>query len=324
MRDRAGAVGPSPAPSVDPNRRRFLRSSDDRILAGVAGGLGNYFNIDPIIVRIAFAVSVFFGGLGILAYLAIAVFVPGRRRHRRPGRVECRSPRPAGAGRHPRGRGGFRRLRRAGGGRGVRNRRRPRPPRRCAGRGHRHRPRGDVVQGWRPVADRAGAGADAGRRSGVRGRPRPRGRNRRPRLPAGDASRRSPPTATSSASAASRSTCAASTGGRSRSSTSTPGSAPARRSSRSRPTSASSPTPTSGAGLVRVAGQQSDGWDVDLATGAGARGRPQLRMNADVDAGEIRIVNDDDISIDKLDRLPDEPFESGQAARAANTKACAG
>lgn len=72
----AGEVGPSPAPSVDPNRRRFLRSSDDRMIAGVAGGLGDYFNIDPIIIRIAFAVSILFGGLGIVAYLAVALFVP--------------------------------------------------------------------------------------------------------------------------------------------------------------------------------------------------------------------------------------------------------
>ena len=37
---------------------------DDRVIAGVAGGLGNYFDIDPMIIRIAFAVSVLFGGLG--------------------------------------------------------------------------------------------------------------------------------------------------------------------------------------------------------------------------------------------------------------------
>jgi phage shock protein PspC (stress-responsive transcriptional regulator) len=56
--------------------RRLLRSRDDRMIAGVAGGLGRYFNVDPVIFRLAFAVSVFFGGLGILAYLAFALFVP--------------------------------------------------------------------------------------------------------------------------------------------------------------------------------------------------------------------------------------------------------
>lgn len=60
----------------DPGPRRLLRSRNDRVIAGVAGGLGEYFAIDPIIVRIAFAVSILIGGLGLLAYAALALFVP--------------------------------------------------------------------------------------------------------------------------------------------------------------------------------------------------------------------------------------------------------
>jgi phage shock protein PspC (stress-responsive transcriptional regulator) len=56
--------------------RRLRRSSRDRILLGVAGGLGRYFRIDPVIVRIGFVISLFFGGLGALAYLLLAIFVP--------------------------------------------------------------------------------------------------------------------------------------------------------------------------------------------------------------------------------------------------------
>ena len=56
--------------------KRLLRSGDDRMIAGVAGGLGRYFQVDPVIFRIGFAVSVFFGGLGVLAYLALWLFVP--------------------------------------------------------------------------------------------------------------------------------------------------------------------------------------------------------------------------------------------------------
>jgi phage shock protein PspC (stress-responsive transcriptional regulator) len=73
--------------------RRLRRSSDDRMLLGVAGGLGRYFAIDPIIFRIAFGISVFFGGIGLLVYALFALFVPtdgepdwaqrlGRRLHR--------------------------------------------------------------------------------------------------------------------------------------------------------------------------------------------------------------------------------------------------
>jgi phage shock protein PspC (stress-responsive transcriptional regulator) len=69
--------------------KRLLRSRDDRMIAGVAGGLGRYFNVDPVIFRLGFAVSVFFGGLGILAYLAFALFVPSEAQE---GEEEARAP----------------------------------------------------------------------------------------------------------------------------------------------------------------------------------------------------------------------------------------
>lgn len=72
----ADEVPTTPAPTVRRSPRRFLRSRDDRIIAGVGSGLGSYFDIDPVIIRIGFAVSVLFGGLGVLAYLALALFVP--------------------------------------------------------------------------------------------------------------------------------------------------------------------------------------------------------------------------------------------------------
>jgi phage shock protein PspC (stress-responsive transcriptional regulator) len=68
---------PEPRPAPEPPRqRRLMRSRNDRMIAGVAGGLAQYFAVDPVIVRIGFAISVFFGGLGVLAYLALAIFVP--------------------------------------------------------------------------------------------------------------------------------------------------------------------------------------------------------------------------------------------------------
>lgn len=56
--------------------RRLLRSRGDRVIAGVSGGLGRYFDVDPVIIRIAFAVSILFGGLGVIAYIAAILFVP--------------------------------------------------------------------------------------------------------------------------------------------------------------------------------------------------------------------------------------------------------
>jgi phage shock protein PspC (stress-responsive transcriptional regulator) len=67
---------PPPPPPPDHNPRRLTRSRDDRVLAGVSGGLGSYFGVDPVIFRIGFALSIFFGGLGVFAYLLLAVFVP--------------------------------------------------------------------------------------------------------------------------------------------------------------------------------------------------------------------------------------------------------
>lgn len=59
-----------------PQTQRLFRSSSDRLVAGVAGGLGHYFDVDPVVFRIGFAVSVLVGGVGILAYAMLALFVP--------------------------------------------------------------------------------------------------------------------------------------------------------------------------------------------------------------------------------------------------------
>lgn len=58
---------------------RLYRSRDDRIIAGVAGGLAAHLNIDPSIVRILWVVLVpLTGGLIILLYLVMAAIVPGQ------------------------------------------------------------------------------------------------------------------------------------------------------------------------------------------------------------------------------------------------------
>lgn len=72
---RLPAAGSAPEPDA-PRKRRLLRSRSDRMLGGVAGGLAEYFRVDAVIFRIGFAVTILFGGLGILSYLALLVFVP--------------------------------------------------------------------------------------------------------------------------------------------------------------------------------------------------------------------------------------------------------
>lgn len=70
------ATTPTPEPPAGASSRRLTRSSSDRVIAGVAGGLGRYFSIDPVVVRIVFIVGAFFGGAGVIAYGAAWLLVP--------------------------------------------------------------------------------------------------------------------------------------------------------------------------------------------------------------------------------------------------------
>jgi phage shock protein PspC (stress-responsive transcriptional regulator) len=62
---------------VTPPPRRILRSREDRVLAGVCGGLGRYFGVDPTLFRVAAVVLVLLGGAGVLLYLAAVLLIPG-------------------------------------------------------------------------------------------------------------------------------------------------------------------------------------------------------------------------------------------------------
>jgi phage shock protein PspC (stress-responsive transcriptional regulator) len=67
------ATTPIPEPPVT---RRLTRSSSDRVIAGVAGGLGRYIGVDAVVVRLAMIVLAFFGGVGLVAYIAAWLIVP--------------------------------------------------------------------------------------------------------------------------------------------------------------------------------------------------------------------------------------------------------
>ena len=56
--------------------RRLLRSKTNRVIAGVCGGLGEYLNIDPTLLRIGLALLVFAGGFGAAAYLVLWLIMP--------------------------------------------------------------------------------------------------------------------------------------------------------------------------------------------------------------------------------------------------------
>jgi phage shock protein C len=59
-----------------PETKRLYRSTRDRMIGGVAGGLAEYLDTDPTIIRLAFALSILLGGAGIVAYLIFWIVMP--------------------------------------------------------------------------------------------------------------------------------------------------------------------------------------------------------------------------------------------------------
>ena len=55
---------------------KLYRSRDSRVIGGVAGGLGEYFDIDPVIVRLIFIIFGFAVGNGLLAYIIAWILIP--------------------------------------------------------------------------------------------------------------------------------------------------------------------------------------------------------------------------------------------------------
>ena len=71
-----GCVAFADAFHMTTETKKLTRSSSDRVIAGVAGGLGRYFNVDPVVARLVFIVLVFLGGAGFLVYGAAWLLVP--------------------------------------------------------------------------------------------------------------------------------------------------------------------------------------------------------------------------------------------------------
>ena len=59
--------------------KRLYRSYEHKMIAGVCGGLGEYFDMDPTIVRLIVVAAALIGGSGLLAYLLAWIIIPQRR-----------------------------------------------------------------------------------------------------------------------------------------------------------------------------------------------------------------------------------------------------
>jgi phage shock protein PspC (stress-responsive transcriptional regulator) len=58
------------------SERRLMRSTRERKIAGVAGGVAEYFELDPSLVRVAWVVAAIFGGFGLLVYVILWIVLP--------------------------------------------------------------------------------------------------------------------------------------------------------------------------------------------------------------------------------------------------------
>ena len=78
MTDQPGLV--PPAEGSGSQTRRLRRRTADRVIGGVAGGIGDYLNIDPLLVRASFVGLMIFGGAGLVLYVVAWVLIPAERR----------------------------------------------------------------------------------------------------------------------------------------------------------------------------------------------------------------------------------------------------
>ena len=56
--------------------KRIFRSRTEKIFGGVSGGIGNYFNIDPVLVRLLWVVAFVLGGWSLLVYIGAWIIIP--------------------------------------------------------------------------------------------------------------------------------------------------------------------------------------------------------------------------------------------------------
>ena len=58
--------------------KRVYKSNENKMVCGVCGGIAEYFDIDPTLVRLGWVLFCALGGSGILAYIIAAIVIPGR------------------------------------------------------------------------------------------------------------------------------------------------------------------------------------------------------------------------------------------------------
>ena len=61
------------------NIKRLYRSSNNRWIGGVCGGIGEYANVDPTLIRLLWIIFILMGGAGLFAYIIAWIIIPAER-----------------------------------------------------------------------------------------------------------------------------------------------------------------------------------------------------------------------------------------------------
>jgi phage shock protein C len=70
-------TSPMPQPTPSQPQKRLTRSREDRMLAGVCGGIADYLDVDPTIVRlVAVLLGIFSAGTALIGYIIAAIIIP--------------------------------------------------------------------------------------------------------------------------------------------------------------------------------------------------------------------------------------------------------
>lgn len=78
---------------------RLFRSQNNRIIGGVCGGLGDYFDLDPVMVRLVWLILILFGGIGLMLYLVSWLLIPIAEEESKPRAKKAPPPGQEGRGR---------------------------------------------------------------------------------------------------------------------------------------------------------------------------------------------------------------------------------
>ena len=57
-------------------KKRLYKSSTDKEVCGVCGGIANYFDVDPTVIRLIWVIFTLAGGSGLIAYIIAAIIMP--------------------------------------------------------------------------------------------------------------------------------------------------------------------------------------------------------------------------------------------------------